>query len=140
MGKQVRKLFPVSDVLIMAAAVADYRLAMPSRIKIKKTKGDLWLRLQKNPDILGEVLKIKKPPQRVIGFAAETDHLEQRALAKWNKKPCDLLVANLVGKPGTGFDSDRNELLVFIRNHSKPVHLKKDLKSRLAEKLLDLIE
>ncbi len=139
MHQQVLKFLDRVDVIFMAAAVADYRVKRMSKTKIKKSEKELSLRLEKNPDILGEVLKRKKPSQVIVGFAAETDHLEKNALKKWKKKPCDLLVANLVGQRGMGFDGDRNELLVFSKKEKKTIRLSKDLKSRLAEKLLDLV-
>lgn len=128
-----------ADLVVMAAAVSDYRVQKASRVKIKKTVGGISLRLEKTPDILADILKRKKASQTVIGFAAETDDLEKNALAKWKRKPCDLLVANRVGKAGTGFDSDLNELVIFSRKHPKPIRFKKDLKSHLAEKILDLV-
>jgi phosphopantothenoylcysteine decarboxylase/phosphopantothenate--cysteine ligase len=127
-----------SDVVIMAAAVADYRVENSSKQKIKKNLPNLTLRFEKNPDILEGVLKRKGPSQVVVGFAAETEHLEKNALAKWKKKPCDLLVANRVGE-GMGFEGDQNELLVFSKKATEPIRFKKDFKSRLAEKLLDLV-
>jgi phosphopantothenoylcysteine decarboxylase/phosphopantothenate--cysteine ligase len=139
MHRQVLKWLGRADVIVMAAAVADYRVKSVSKLKIKKANQGLVLRLEENPDILRDVLKRKKPSQVVVGFAAETDHLEKNALAKWEKKNCDLLVANLVGRGGTGFDADQNELLVFSKKNKKPIRLAKDLKSRLAEKLLDLV-
>jgi len=140
MRQQVLGLFSNSDLLVMAAAVADYRVERPSAQKIKKSGKRLTLRLQKNPDILGEVLRRKKPSQKVIGFAAETDHLKSNALAKWGKKPCDLLVANRVGGKGSAFENDENELLVFSNKSKKPLLLKRDLKSRLADKVLGLLK
>ena len=137
--RETLKLFPRMDVLIMAAAVSDYRIEKISRVKMKKSNGGISLRLEKNPDILAEALRMRKPSQKVVGFAAETDHLLSNARSKWGKKPCDLLVANQVGKKGTGFDADTNELLVFSRKHPQPLRFKKDFKSRLAEKLLDLL-
>lgn len=139
MRREVLRRRALSDILVMAAAVADYRPAAPSSGKIKKTGSSLSLKLTRNPDILGEVLKLRKPGQFVIGFAAETDRLEKNALDKWRRKPCDLLVANRVGNGERGFESDRNELLVFDRRRPKPLRLARDLKSRLAEKLLDLV-
>jgi phosphopantothenoylcysteine decarboxylase/phosphopantothenate--cysteine ligase len=139
MHRQVLKWLGAADVVVMAAAVADYRVKDVSKVKIKKGNQGLVLRLEENPDILGDVLKRKKTSQVVVGFAAETDHLEKNALAKWKKKNCDLLVANLVGRDGRGFDADQNELLVFSRRHKNPILFPKDLKSRLAEKLLDLV-
>lgn len=139
MHRQVLKFMGRADVIVMAAAVADYRVKTVSKTKIKKNKKELAILLEKNPDILRDVLKRKKTSQVVLGFAAETDHLEKNALAKWKEKPCDLLVANQVGKVGVGFDGDQNELLVFKKNLKKPIFFSRDFKSRLAEKLLDLV-
>ncbi len=139
MRGQVLKAFPKMDILIMAAAVSDYRTRRVFKTKIKKNGGGLILRLEKNPDILGEVLAKKKSFQKVMGFAAETDRLAEKAAAKWKKKPCDILAANRVGQEGLGFNVDQNELLVFTRGSAKPILLKLDFKSRLASKLLDMI-
>lgn len=139
MHGRVLENLAASDVVIMTAAVSDYRVEEVSKVKIKKTSGGISLRLEKNPDILADVLKKKNASQTVIGFAAETDHLERNALAKWKRKPCDLLVANVVGREGTGFDADRNEVIVFSKRHNKPIRFKRDLKSHLAEKILDLV-
>ena len=140
MRREVMRFFPKTDVLVMAAAVADYRAGNVSPVKMKKNKSYLNLRLARNPDILAETLKRKKAGQIIVGFAAETERLEANARAKWGKKPCDLLAANLVGVRNTGFDADRNELLVFRREYPKPIRLKKDFKGRLAEKLMDLVD
>jgi phosphopantothenoylcysteine decarboxylase / phosphopantothenate---cysteine ligase len=75
----------------------------------------------------------------VLGFAAETGNLERHARAKWARKPCDLLAANLVGKEGSGFDSDQNELKVFVKGSRRALRLGPGFKSRLAEELLDLV-
>lgn len=140
MRTQVLKNFAKADLLIMAAAVADYRLAQPSAQKIKKNQDHLMLRLQKNSDILGEVLKKKKKNQFVVGFAAETENLKKNAAEKWRKKPSDFLIANPVGKEGVGFESDTNELLVFSRFSKEPISLSKDYKTHLSEKVMDFIE
>ena len=140
MREQVMKYFSKIDLFVMAAAVADYRVKSVLKSKLKKTENELSLRLVKNSDILGDVLKRRKPFQKVVGFAAETDHLKQNALDKWKRKPCDLLVANHVGGRQSAFENDRNELLVFSRKLAKPVILKKDFKSKLAEKILDLLD
>jgi phosphopantothenoylcysteine decarboxylase/phosphopantothenate--cysteine ligase len=139
MRSEVLKALPKVDLIVMAAAVADYRPAKTASTKIKKSKNNLILRLTKNPDILGEVLKRRKPGRVVVGFAAETDHLRVRAGEKWNRKPCDLLAANRVGK-GRVFGTDQNELLVFSRMSTKPVKLGPATKARIAEDLLDLVE
>jgi phosphopantothenoylcysteine decarboxylase/phosphopantothenate--cysteine ligase len=140
MNRQVMKNLSKTDLFIMAAAVADYRVQSVSRNKIKKSNNTLSLKLVKNADILGEVLKRRKPSQKVIGFAAETDHLRKNALDKWKRKSCDLLVANRVGGHQSAFENDQNELLVFSRKSPKPLILKKDFKSKLAEKILNLLD
>ncbi len=138
MRLEVHKAFQGADYLIMAAAVADYAVENPAKSKMKKSKGVLSITLRKNPDILGEVLNKKKDHQVVVGFAAETDKLRTHAKAKWAKKPCDLLIANRVGGKDSGFESNHNEILAFSRIFSKPMILKRELKSRLAEKILDI--
>jgi phosphopantothenoylcysteine decarboxylase/phosphopantothenate--cysteine ligase len=140
MQRQVKWYSSGTDLFIMAAAVADYKVASVSKTKIKKSKKSLSIQLTANPDILGEVLKNRKKDQKVIGFAAETDHLEKNALDKWKRKPCDLLVANRVGGKTSAFNSDQNELFVLSQKHKKPVVLPRDFKSRLAEKILDMID
>jgi phosphopantothenoylcysteine decarboxylase/phosphopantothenate--cysteine ligase len=140
MHKAVLKALPKSDIVVMAAAVADYRVLNPSKSKIKKTNGELSLRLTRNPDILGDILRRKKTSQKVVGFAAETDDLRRNAAEKWKRKPCDLLVANRVGGRKGAFNSDENELLVFARGRVEPLVLKRDLKSRLADRIMDMIE
>lgn len=139
MRSAVLKAFPKTNFLIMAAAVADYRPAQAARSKIKKTGNRLTIPLVRNPDILGEVLKRRKPGQWVLGFAAETDHLKTRAGEKWSKKPCDLLAANRVG-PGRAFGTDQNELLVFSRFSERPVKIGPASKGKVAEALLDLAD
>jgi phosphopantothenoylcysteine decarboxylase/phosphopantothenate--cysteine ligase len=140
MRQQVIKNLSKMDLLVMAAAVADYRVMSVSKSKIKKSRNEFSLGLVKNADILAEVLKRRKTFQKVIGFAAETDHLRQNALDKWKKKPCDLLVANRVGGNQSAFENDKNELLVFSRKRATPLIFKKDFKSKLAEKILDLLD
>jgi phosphopantothenoylcysteine decarboxylase/phosphopantothenate--cysteine ligase len=140
MHGQVLKFLSKIDLFVMAAAVADYRVKSVCEKKIKKSQNELSLKLVKNADILGDVLKRRKSAQKVIGFAAETDHLRQNALSKWKRKPCDLLVANQVGGRQGAFENDQNELLVFSQKRAKPLILKKDFKSKLAEKILDLLD
>jgi phosphopantothenoylcysteine decarboxylase/phosphopantothenate--cysteine ligase len=137
---QTLKVLPTADLVIMAAAVADYRVAKPSALKIKKSQKTLSLQLRKNPDILAEILSKRKRGQLVVGFSAETDHLEKNAALKWKKKPVDFLIANQVGASGTAFGSDTNELLIFSKFNPKPIRLARDFKSRLAIKVMDLVE
>ncbi|MFZ3131862.1 MAG: bifunctional phosphopantothenoylcysteine decarboxylase/phosphopantothenate--cysteine ligase CoaBC [Desulfosporosinus sp.] len=100
-------LFPEMDVVIKAAAVADYRPSVEAEQKIKKTGTSCTLELVPNPDILAELGR-KKTSQVLIGFAAETENLLANATQKMQKKNVDLLVANDVTKPGAGFGSPTN--------------------------------
>jgi phosphopantothenoylcysteine decarboxylase/phosphopantothenate--cysteine ligase len=102
------------SVIIKAAAVADFKCRNETCQKIKK-KGDdslVMLELEKNPDIIGELGKIKE--QRVlIGFAAETENVFDHAAEKLKKKNLDIIIANDVAKPGIGFGSDNNEVTII---------------------------
>jgi len=143
--REVMRALPGADLLVMAAAVADYRPASRSLEKIKKRPGPSVLRLERNPDILAEVLRRRGRDTRVVGFAAETRDLERQARAKWGRKPCDMLVANLVGEPsleggGTGAGAPDNEVLVFVRGRSHPVRLSREAKGPLAERLMDMMD
>jgi phosphopantothenoylcysteine decarboxylase/phosphopantothenate--cysteine ligase len=95
------------DLIIMTAAVADYRPLVEETQKIKKRGGDLSLALTRNPDILYEVGKVKSQ-QVLIGFAAETEKVLEHATEKLKKKNLDLIVANDVTVKGAGFGSDTN--------------------------------
>ena len=115
----VLDLLSQTDILIGAAAVADFRPAAAASQKIKKTPGqeELTLRLVRNPDILGEVAArraaIGRPPV-VIGFAAETQDLLVNAAVKLAAKKLDIIVANDVTEPGSGFGSDDNRVTLLF--------------------------
>lgn len=99
-----------ADIFIAVAAVADYRPAQPAPEKIKKTGERLTLELEPTPDILASVAALKRRPF-TVGFAAETENLEQQARRKLETKKLDLVAANRVG-PGLGFGTDENSLLL----------------------------
>jgi phosphopantothenoylcysteine decarboxylase/phosphopantothenate--cysteine ligase len=99
------------DIFVGCAAVADYRPAVAAGQKIKKTGKPLEVRLVPNPDILAAVAALPNPPF-TLGFAAETEGLQQHAEAKLQRKGVHMLAANLVSDPGIGFDSNDNELTV----------------------------
>lgn len=107
MCQAVMELYPRVDVVVKAAAVADYRPRVSAEQKIKKNAAGLVLELEKNPDILMELGRQKKH-QLLVGFAAETEDLIKNAREKISKKNLDLLVANDVTQPGAGFGSDTN--------------------------------
>ncbi len=132
------KLFPQADILIMAAAVADYR---PQRVvegKIKKDRKLLDLKLVENPDILKELTKLRRKNQLVIGFVAETENLTASAKLKLKDKKLDLVVANLVGQ-GKGFETDFNKVTLFFKN-GKQIELPLMSKVQIARELFDRIE
>jgi phosphopantothenoylcysteine decarboxylase/phosphopantothenate--cysteine ligase len=104
-----------ADIVVMSAAVSDYRPRQRADEKLKKL-GDkgLTLQMERTPDILAEIVGL--PGRRtVVGFAAETSELEARAREKMERKGCDLMVANLVGAPASGFAADTNEVVILDR-------------------------
>jgi phosphopantothenoylcysteine synthetase/decarboxylase len=125
------------DVGIFCAAVADYTMAEVAPQKIKKTQDSLTLTLQKTKDILGSVRSIHGFSGYLVGFAAETENLEQQAREKLLRKGCDMIIANDVSQPGIGFDSSDNEVLVVeaLENTAMP----RDSKEHLAHHLAALI-
>jgi len=135
MQRAVQKESRSADVIIMAAAVVDYAPATKAVQKIKKGKSSLTLRLKRTPDILAELGKRKKSSQCLIGFAAETTDLEAHARRKLRSKNLDFIVANRVGKKGTGFESDHNEALLLARDGAR-VHFPRMTKQRLARLLM----
>jgi phosphopantothenoylcysteine decarboxylase / phosphopantothenate---cysteine ligase len=123
MFKETQKNLPV-DVAIFAAAVADFKIAQKSKIKIKK-KDKLNIQLEKNVDILNYISNHNSMrPKLVIGFAAETNNLEENAIEKLNNKNCDMIIANDVSNQSIGFDSDFNEVTIFYKNKKKEKLLK----------------
>jgi phosphopantothenoylcysteine decarboxylase/phosphopantothenate--cysteine ligase len=106
------------DVLVMCAAVADYKPAAFSTHKIKKQKNALTLELIPTRDILASLTR-PSPEFLVVGFAAETDDLEANAQKKLRDKKCDIVVANDVSGNESGMESDQNEVTIFFRNGEK---------------------
>ncbi len=126
---------PAADIFIACAAVADYRLAEPHVLKLKKNSDTLELKLVRNPDILAEVAALPQPPF-TVGFAAETDRLREHALAKLKQKGVNMIAANLVGA-GKGFGMDDNALQVYWADGEREFSLMP--KTKLARQLLALI-
>lgn len=126
------------DVIIQAAAPADYRFANPCDQKMKKQAGQsLTLELVENPDIAAAVGRMKRPGQTLVGFAAETENLLDNARRKLEKKNLDMIVANDVSKPGAGFNVDTNIATLMTREGLKERPLQS--KAALAEDILDEI-
>jgi len=104
---------PDADAIVMAAAVADFRPKLAAEQKLKKDQGVPDLVFEPTPDILREVAAGRRPGQIVVGFAAETDDVEAAGRAKLADKGLDLLVANAVGRPDTGFGADTNDAAIL---------------------------
>jgi phosphopantothenoylcysteine decarboxylase/phosphopantothenate--cysteine ligase len=126
------------DVLVMCAAVADYKPARISRQKIKKDSGGLDLELIPTRDVLMSL------PERdrsfvVIGFAAETENLEENAQNKLRQKNCDAVVANPVGDANSGMESDENEVTIFFRD-GQTQRISRAPKKIIARELVKIFE
>lgn len=102
-----------SDVVVMAAAVADFRPVSTAGSKIKKAHGPPEVRLEPTVDILAALGSTKPTGQTLVGFAAETDSVRQNADSKLRAKGADLIVANDVSAPGAGFEHDTNEVVIL---------------------------
>ena len=138
MAEAMKKAAAGADVIIMTAAVADYRPRQYSSSKIKKSDDDLVIELERTEDILLSLGKAKKPGQLLVGFAAETDDLLQNAQSKLERKNLDFIAANIVGVPGRGFAADNNAItLLGKNNYRKELTLKS--KSQLAKELLEAV-
>jgi len=135
MRKAVRERIAAASVIIMAAAVADYRPAAPNTKKIKRVGAHLTLELEPTPDILSE-LAHEGGKRVLVGFAAETDNLKENAQAKLTRKGADMIVANDVTQKGAGFDGDTNIVTIFLRD-GRDVPLPKLTKFEVANRILD---
>jgi phosphopantothenoylcysteine decarboxylase/phosphopantothenate--cysteine ligase len=125
-----------SDIVIAVAAVADYAPARAEEHKLKKGPRELMLTLHQTPDILAGVSALPASPF-TVGFAAETESLEANARKKRMAKCIDMVAANRVGRRGTGFDADDNELQLIWEGGSR--HLPRTSKQHLARQLVEII-
>lgn len=131
------KAMESSDIFISCAAVADYKPLNSHDNKIKKNKDEmLGITLTKNPDILSSISK-KHPDKFIVGFAAETENVEDNAKDKLINKKLNMIIANDVSDTSIGFDSDKNEVMIITEN--KSILAKKDSKLNIARNIIDLI-
>jgi phosphopantothenoylcysteine decarboxylase / phosphopantothenate---cysteine ligase len=135
MRNEVFAHLDTADIVIKAAAVADFHLSKVPEHKVKKTAARISLELDPTPDILAELGK-KKGNRLLIGFAAETQNVRQEARRKLETKNCDMVVGNLVGGPDSGFDSDHNEAVLALRT-GETVDLGRTSKRQMADRILD---
>jgi phosphopantothenoylcysteine decarboxylase/phosphopantothenate--cysteine ligase len=136
MAEAMARHAETATVVVMAAAVADFRPATAVAGKIKKLQGVPTVKLEPTADILAEISRRRRDGQIIVGFAAETDHLIENAAAKLRAKRLDLLVANDVSQNGAGFDADTNIVtLLFPDGHNLP--LEKMSKLEVANRVFD---
>ena len=126
-----------ATIIVKSAAVADYHLSRVPQHKVKKTATRMSLELDPTPDILAE-LGQKKGDRLLIGFAAETENLTAGARSKLKSKNCDMVVANLVGQDGTGFESDENEA-VLVLSTGETIPLQRAPKREMADRIFDQV-
>ena len=137
MFKETQKNLPV-DIAIFSAAVSDFKVVKKNKIKIKKVE-ELTIKLEKNIDILNYVSNHNSMrPKFVVGFAAETNNLEENAIDKLKNKNCDMIIANDVSNQNIGFNSDLNEVTVFYKNKKKEKLYTKN-KSLISEEIVEKV-
>ncbi|MEW6183704.1 MAG: bifunctional phosphopantothenoylcysteine decarboxylase/phosphopantothenate--cysteine ligase CoaBC [Bacillota bacterium] len=142
MREAVLSHFDASQIVIMCAAVSDYRPASLSKRKIKKENAELTVKFTPNPDILME-LGSHKNQQILVGFAAETENVLDHARTKLQAKNLDLIVANDIGREGAGFETDTNAVGLVFRDGrfiELPMMDKLSVAHRLLDVILDLLQ
>jgi phosphopantothenoylcysteine decarboxylase/phosphopantothenate--cysteine ligase len=138
MQAAMERLAPACDVVVMAAAVADFRPATASDRKLKKADGVPEIVLEPTPDILAALGAGKRPGQVLVGFAAETDDVAANAQRKLATKRLDMIVANDVGAPATGFGHDTNAVTILTAD-GEPVSVPLTEKRAVAAAVVDQI-
>ncbi|KMK77156.1 bifunctional phosphopantothenoylcysteine decarboxylase/phosphopantothenate--cysteine ligase CoaBC [Alkalihalobacillus pseudalcaliphilus] len=138
MYQEVIERFEQTDIMIKSAAVADYRPAETFEQKRKKQPGDWSLQLERTQDILAKLGALKQD-QVLIGFAAETNNVEENALGKLERKHLDVIVANDISQEGAGFKGDTNEVVIFTKDGHR-FEVPQAQKVEVADKILTEIE
>lgn len=131
---------PQADIVVMAAAVADYMPAAEVRGKMEKSDGPMDLRLVRTPDILAELGQARgsRPGPVLVGFAAESGDPAARGREKLRRKQCDLIVANDISRADAGFDADTNAVTIISADGDEPIALAS--KTVIAAAILDRAE
>lgn len=139
MYEAVVSRFEQADMVIKAAAVADYRPSQPAEEKVKKKEGDLTIPLERTDDIL-QYLGEHKKHQILCGFSMETENMLENSKAKLVKKNLDMIVANNVKVPGAGFGTDTNIVTVITKNRIKelPIMEKEEVANAIIDELMNL--
>lgn len=137
MAQAVKEAASEQDIIIKAAAVADYRPAAVAQEKMKKKDGELSVALERTEDILAWLGAHRKEGQFLCGFSMETEHLLENSRAKLEKKKIDMIVANNLRQEGAGFGTDTNVVTVLTKGDA--IELPLMSKEEVADRLLDLI-
>ena len=140
MQAAVERELPASDVLVMAAAPADYRPADVSNSKLKKTGEARSIALAENSDILASTRSARRDGAVVVGFALETDDLIANARKKLDAKALDLIVLNDAKEEGAGFGVETNRVTLLTRGSAEPERLPLLTKPQVADVILDRVE
>ncbi|MGN1146483.1 MAG: bifunctional phosphopantothenoylcysteine decarboxylase/phosphopantothenate--cysteine ligase CoaBC [Acetatifactor sp.] len=137
----VTELAPTQDIIIKAAAVADYRPAFVSTEKVKKSDDALSIALERTDDILKFLGEHKKPEQFLCGFSMETENMLGNSRAKLTKKHLDMIVANNLKTEGAGFETDTNVVTLITQNEevSLPLLGKEETAARILDKIIALM-
>jgi phosphopantothenoylcysteine decarboxylase/phosphopantothenate--cysteine ligase len=138
MHQMCKQYYKVADIIIMAAAVADYTISKPAENKIKKSKGNTTLELIPTIDILAEIGKLKTRKQTLIGFALETNNETDNALQKLHNKNLDFIVLNSLKDDGAGFAHDTNKVSIFDKK-GKVQHFDKKPKTEIARDIINYV-
>lgn len=137
MAQIMHELSGDADIIVMAAAVADYTPKTVSDQKIKKS-GDMTLELVRTKDILLSLGENKKDNQLLMGFSAETQNFEENATAKMKKKNLDVIALNDVSRSGEGFESDSNNIILLFKDGTSQ-NLGSDSKKALSQRIVDVL-
>jgi phosphopantothenoylcysteine decarboxylase/phosphopantothenate--cysteine ligase len=135
----VRAELPAADVLVMAAAPADFRPSSPSEGKRSRIDGALAVPMEPTSDVLDATRELRKPGSMMVGFALETGDALAKGLAKLERKGLDLIVVNDALEPGAGFEKETNRVALLGRDGTRQI-LPLQSKREVAEAILDRVE
>lgn len=137
MAQAVKERAQEQDIIIKAAAVADYRPVVVAEEKMKKKDGDMTIPLERTEDILAYLGSHRRPGQFLCGFSMETEHMLENSRAKLEKKNIDMIVANNLKQAGAGFGTDTNVVTLLTKTDTRELPLMK--KEEVADELLSYI-
>ena len=141
MYREVTAAAETADIVVMAAAVADYTPAEVADQKIKKKDGDMAIPLKRTKDILLSLGQNKKEGQIICGFSMETENLLQNSSAKLTKKNADMICANSLTQEGAGYQVDTNILTLITKDETEqlPMMSKLEASHKIFDKLMTLL-